>query len=343
VSHRVLRAITVLVLCAAMLAARPAVFADQLASRSLDMASSQPGAVTDYVLNFKIITPGQLGSVRAQFCSNDPLIDTACTAPAGFDVSSAVLSAQSGETGFSVDPATTANVLVLSRAPAAALAQASSYSLQGVANPSNTGSYYIRLQTYASAGAAGAATDYGGLAYSIASQISISTEVPPFLLFCTGIAIPASDCGGAAGDYINFGVPSASAPRTGQSQMIVATNAENGYVISLSGTTLTSGNNEIAAMLGAASQPGKAQFGLNLRANSQPAVGADPAGPGIGQPANTYNQPNLFSFIPNDVLASAPAASEPRKYTASYIINVPSGQPPGVYVATLTYIASGAF
>jgi hypothetical protein len=338
-----LRTLSVLLICALLLAALPSAYAAQLTSRSLDIASSQAGASTSYTLNFKIATPGLLGSIRAQFCSNDPLIDTACTAPAGFNLAGAALSAQSGETGFGIDPLTTANVLILSRTPSAALSQAASYTLQGVVNPSSVGSYYIRLQTYASADASGPATDYGGLAFSINSQVSISTEVPPFLLFCTAITIPATDCGSASGDYINFGEPSASAARSGQSQMVVATNAENGYVISLSGTTLTSGNNVIAAMLGDISRPGRAQFGLNLRANSQPAVGSDPAGPGIGQPTSTYNQPNFFSFISNDVLASAAAASEPRKYTVSYIINVPAGQPPGVYVATMTYIASGSF
>jgi hypothetical protein len=126
--------------------------------------------------------------------------------------------------------------------------------------------------------------------------------------------------------------------------MLLATNAANGYIIQVYGSTMTSGNNIINALASnAGSHPGSSQFGINLRANSVPPVGGDPTGPGIGQPAAGYNIPNSFRFVPDDIVASSVAPDDWRKYTASYLVNVPSDQPPGVYASTVTYVAAGSF
>ena len=110
------------------------------------------------------------------------------------------------------------------------------------------------------------------------------------------------------------------------------------------GTTLTSGNNIINANSTLApSKPGSQQFGINLRANSNPSVGADPIGPGLGQPIGSYNIPNYFLFNSQDVIAESSNPDNFRLYTVSYLVNVDSSQPPGIYVSTLTYVGSGTF
>lgn len=82
---------------------------------------------------------------------------------------------------------------------------------------------------------------------------------------------------------------------------------------------------------------------MNLRANLSPAIGQDPVGPGSGVPAANYNQPNKFSFNPNDLIASSPFAEDYRRYTVSYVADISGAQPSGIYVSTLTYVAVGNF
>jgi len=315
-----------------------------LPQRSIQIVNSAASAVTNYKISFNLATAGTLGSIKAEFCTNDPLVDDPCTVPAGLDLSGATVTAQTGETGFSIGSGTDANTLILSRTPAAANAQPVSYTLGNITNPSIFGSYYVRLQTFASSDASGTRTDHGGLAFAINDNVSITSKVPPYLLFCSGITITSFDCDSAAGSYINFGNFSAATTSTAQTQLLVATNAGNGYDISYQGTTLTSGNNIIPALTTAdVSRPGVSQFGINLAGNQDPAVGQEPAGPGSGGAINGYDQTNRYKFVPNDTLARSSSTSDYKKYTVSYIANVARDQAAGVYVSTLTYVAAANF
>jgi hypothetical protein len=247
-------------------------------------------------------------------------------------------------TGFAVDAAdTTANVLVLARVPGAAPAGNSTYTLSGATNPDAGGSYYVRLETFASSNASGPDVDYGGIAFSIGSAVNVSTYVPPYLLFCTGTTIQPYDCGTASGDYINFGELLPTATKTGQTQMLVATNAD-GYTIRVLGNTLTSGNNLIPPLTASdISRTGVSQFGLNLRANNTPAVGSDVQGPGTTTVAAGYNNPDFYRFVSGEIIASTAVSDDYRLYTASYIVNISKAQSSGVYVSTITYVSLANF
>ena len=109
------------------------------------------------------------------------------------------------------------------------------------------------------------------------------------------------------------------------------------------GTSMTSGSNVLPALAGAPSQEGDAQFGINLRANSDPIIGEDPTGPGSGGVTVGYNAPNLFRFQSGDAIATTSNPDDYRKYTVSYIVNVDENQPGGVYSTTLTYVALANF
>jgi hypothetical protein len=87
-----------------------------LQQRKLELTDPTPTATSDYAFSFTIATAGTLGSIRFQVCSNDPIVDEPCVAPLGFDASAATLSTQTGETGFVISPASTANNLILTRA-----------------------------------------------------------------------------------------------------------------------------------------------------------------------------------------------------------------------------------
>ncbi len=321
------------------------VYGAQLGSREMRLTNNEVSAVSDYLLSIVLTTPGTLGSITVQFCSNDPLQGTVCTAPNGFDDSAAVLSTQTGPGDFAINSSlTTANTLVLSRTAGAVGAIPLSFHFTGITNTSDAGPSYARVTTYASDDATGASSDYGGIAYSINNSLAISALVPPFLTFCTGITITGLNCANAAGDYLDLGELSSKQANKGTSQMLVATNAVDGYFVSVQGTTMTSGNNVIAALAANdVSRPGAAQFGMNLRANATPAVGNDPSGPGVAVPVATYNQPNSYRFVNGDTLVANSVPDDVRLYTASYIVNIAATQAAGVYVSTLTYICLASF
>lgn len=322
----------------------PAAYGAQLGVRTLQISSSIANATTTYKLGFDISTPGNLGSISVQFCSNSPIFPDPCTVPSGFSLTNASLTNQSGQVGFTKSPSSTGNTLRLSRPATPAVVGPVTYTLSNVQNPAAIGTYYVRIQTYASTDETGPASDYGAIAYAINYDLTISAEVPPYLIFCTALKIPSLDCNSATGDYINFGELSSVKPSFGTSQILSSTNAKAGYNVTLDGTTLTSGNNAITSLITPdVSRPGTAQFGLNLRANASPSGGDEPNGPGTGAPTPAYGVSNFYQFVPGDIVIAAPKPDEMRRYTASYVVNVPKSQAPGVYVSTVTYICLGNF
>lgn len=319
----------------------------EFASREVKISDNLVGDFAQYDLSFSGQTAGSIGSIRLQLCTNDPFPGTACTAPAGLDFTAATLATQTGMLGFSIDPSTTtANELVLTHSSTTpTIAGLVSYTLANVKNPSAGGTVYGRLETFASLDATGPSHDAAGLALSFTNNaLNINSVVPPYLLFCLGNTIQAFDCNTAQGNYIDFGELSPTHTATGQSQFIVATNADFGYTIRALGTTMTSGTNVIPALSSPdVSRVGTSQFGLNLRANSSPSAGSDVQGTGVGVVSPNYNTPNFFQFISGDVLVSATDPDYYRLFTVTYIANVSSTQAPGVYVSTLQYIALASF
>jgi hypothetical protein len=319
-------------------------FGAELGPRALQLNDNSTSASANYLLTFHTSSVGELGSIRLQFCSNDAVINDPCSSPIGFSDSNATLATQYGLSGFTISPLSTSNIILLTRTSAEATVTEAQYLITGITNPSVPGSYYLRIQTYATSDANGPDSDYGGDAFAIANNIQISAEVPPYLIFCTGVTITGESCENANGDYLDVGELSAAAASTASSQMLVATNANYGYSITMYGTTMDSGNNIIPALSNNdVSRPGVAQFGLNLRSNNTPSNGQDPFGPGVGEPTANYDQVNSYRFDNGDVIASSTKSDNLREYTASYVVNVPNTQAPGVYVTTLTYVALATF
>jgi hypothetical protein len=320
-------------------------FAQQIQIRSITISDNQAGHTgVRYNTRFFIPTAGTLGSIELQFCSNSPLEDDVCDAPAGFDASGATIAAQSGQSGFSVAGSSTPNDLILTRPPGGNGIGMVGYELQGVTNPDAGGPLFARLYTRANSTGTGAYTDFGGLALSILGLLSINLEVPPYLIFCIGENIAGTDCTTATEPFSDVGDLSSGVTRAAQHQFLVATNAQNGYSVWASGGTMSSGNNTISAM-GAPgpSIKGTSQFGMNLAANNNPTVGENPQGPGLGAVAANFNQPNRFYFNSGERIAGATTSDNYRKYTVSYVVNVPPDQPGGVYSTTLTYTGLANF
>lgn len=311
------------------------------------MSDSTAGATATHLIGFTInVANVPLGSIKIQYCSNNPLPDTSCDAPVGMDTSGVTLANQTGNTGFGVSSLTTSNTVILKRLPAIPFPYGvpNTYQLDNIVNPSSAGSYYIRLYIYQTTDASGPVTEEGGIAIAINNGLSVSAGVPPYLEFCTGLKIVNFDCSTATGYSIDFGDLSSNHVATGTSQFVVATNATSGYNVTVSGTTLTSGNNVISALASPSiSNINSNQFGINLKHNTVPNVGADPVGSGSGSISSGYDTTNRFMYRDGDLLVSTPTVSDSQNFTISYLTNINSGDPPGVYTTTLTLICLANF
>ncbi|HWT39780.1 MAG TPA: hypothetical protein VN081_00670 [Dongiaceae bacterium] len=333
------------ILLAAFVFVMPAAASTRLQDRSLLMQSNEPGVTTSYTVSYQYMTPLSVGSVDMLFCES-PIPYDPCIVPQGLDVSHASLSSQTGEIGFSILSQTT-NHIILSRTPAmVSTGTASSYKFDNIVNPTDqTQAFSIRLKTLGSTDGSGAQIDFGSVRGQVQSGIVLQTQVPPMLIFCAAREVDLGCLGTDDTYYTNMGQLSPTDTLVAQSQMAVGTNASGGFAITVNGTPLAAATTIIAgAATPADSQQGIDQFGINLVANNEPAIGKDPEGTWTNAaPTADYSQPNKYKYVSGDVVASSPNVSLMKKFTVSYIANASPALRAGVYTTTITYIASGRF
>jgi hypothetical protein len=318
---------------------------EELPSRSDELANATAGIETTHLISFQISdTAPDLGSILIEYCSESPLWGDPCTAPNGLDASAVTLANQIGNTNFTISGASTSSSIILTRPPAATLGGQNTYQLNNMVNPSADGTYYVRIAVYPTTDATGLPTQTGGIAIAINSSLTVNTIVPPYLNFCAGIVIVNYNCQTLTNYVIDMGNMSYVNPNVATSEFTAASNSGTGYIVSVTGTTLTSGNNTIPALTTPSSSvPGISSFGINLRANSDPNIGADPSGPGIVTIASNYDNPNKYLYVDGDTLVTTTTSSNYKLFTVSYVTNVSNKQLPGVYATTLTFICLANF
>ncbi len=353
------------------------VYGVQLDSRSLTLQSntagtiggSTPGGTVNHEFKFTIPTGGNVGSIKFEYCTTAADAPAqSCATPIGLTTTGAALGTSSGVTGWSsVVTPDTHTVYVTRSAANVTASTVATIQVRNITNPSATNAtFYARISTYVSTDTSGTAVDTGSVAASTATQILLSGIMPESLVFCAGKTITVNtgvpDCSVATLADVKFDrlfSPSDTAVAT--SQMAASTNAKYGYVITVTGPTLTSGSNTITAMTSAgASTHGTAQFGMNLKANTTatttPATGAEVSlasdGTNLrGRALAGYNTVDTFKFVPapatpDPVADSAQGGAGPTNgqvYTTTYIVNVPGNQLPGTYTSTITYICTPTF
>ncbi len=316
-----------------------------LSPRAVIISSAIPSTTTTHTIAFTVPSTDPVGSMSFEYCTNSPLAGTACTVPVGLDLLTASLGTQSGNTGFSIDGGnSSANRLVLTRPVAPMSAVASIYSLDNVVNPSTTNqTVFVRMATHVSTDGTGTSIDRGSAAFAIVPDFAVDAFVPPYLTFCAGASV-AINCSTVTGDRVDFGELEPDLTAITSTQFSGATNDTAGFVTYLNGTTMTSGSNVINALSSnQPSNPGTNQFGLNLRANTNPSAGVEPDGSGSSTATVNYNIPDSFRFVDGEALTSSAIPTDFRRFTATYIVNVINGQPAGVYSTTLTFTAIAAF
>lgn len=308
------------------------------------MNSSAPGATTFYTVGFRYMSPQPVGSVDMLFCI-DPIPYHPCVTPPGLDASNATLANQTGETGFSIQSKTT-NHIVLTRAPSMISTTGSTYTFENVQNPTDTSqSFSIRLRSHATTDTSGSQIDFGAVKGQVTDGIVIQTQVPPMLIFCVAGEVSENCVDTNDNYYTDMGDLRADATLTAQSQMAVGTNASGGFAITANGTPPSAGTNVIEGLAAPTqSVRGINQFGINLVANNEPAVGSDPEGTWANAvPMPEYSAANRYKYISGDVVAYSPNVSLMKKFTVSYVVNSSEDLRAGVYSTTITYIASGRF
>jgi hypothetical protein len=312
-----------------------------LAPRSIQVGSSGQGVTTSYTVNVTTATAASIGSIGFLFCTTPT---GACSLPASVTTTSASLLSQSGATGFSINNVTNGAPFITRSASLIGSGVALSFDLGGIVNPSTANlEYYVRVTTYTGIDGATGPVDTGDIAMSTAQPVLLTGVTPEILVFCVGTSI-AGNCGTISGSTIDFGDFSPVTTSFGTSVMQAQTNASSGYAITVTGTTLESGVNAISALgVQTASAIGTSQFGLNLRLNTTPGVGADPTGVGSGTYSGNFGSANQYRFNSGDVVASAGLPTDANTFTSSYIVNIGGSQAAGVYTATMTYICTASF
>ncbi len=325
----------------------PKVEAAQITARALALSSSA-GAATGVTYTFTFTVPSGtvLKSFQAQICTT---ASGSCTTPSGWTGASADLASQPTNYGDATgwtDASTSSALRMTKTGNSAAPTGSQTVAFSTVTNPTaNNSTFFARITTY-SDDAYTTPVDSGTVAASTAQQITVTASVDETLTFCTGTSITGTDCGTATGSSVSLGSLTATSTGSGTSVMAASTNALSGYAITANGTTLTSGGNTIDAITagsGATSSQGSEQFGINLKDNATPNVGAEPTDSVNLTLGTGYGTVDNYKFITGNTVASKSAASNATKFTVSYIANIGGATEAGTYTGTYTYICTATF
>jgi len=151
---------------------------------------------------------------------------------------------------------------------------------------------------------------------------------------------------------VNLGSLLESTTGSGTAIFYVRSYINGDYYLQSSGSTLTSGTDTITALTTpTASTAGTEQFGINMVANTTPAVGSNPvADPstffanGIAQTG--YDTADFFQFNDDDIIVRSGPSGQAwgrTNYTVSYIANVTSITEAGSYTMNHDIIVTATY
>lgn len=133
----------------------------------------------------------------------------------------------------------------------------------------------------------------------------------------------------------NLGVLSTT--ETASKTMVVRVRSymSDGYTLQINGQSPKYDGYTLKTMVTpGASMPGTEQFGINLAANTAPAVGDSPIQLpsdifSFGQALPDYAVPDLFKYIDGETVATSEVATGRTDYTVSMIVNISNATPAG--------------
>lgn len=246
----------------------------QVQSRFIELSDSSPNASSvTYNVSFKPTSTATVGGILVDFCADSPIINsTSCTFPTSFTLGTSV--SVTGPTGFSTSTgswvttnslqcgaaASNFQVLELTNATAqtpSGSSTAINFQINSVHNPSTTGTFYARIYTFdTAADTPNAATycptgttrgsgftgniDYGGVALSTVTQISITATVQETLTFCVSGGAITGTCGSLTAPTLTIGsgTPAvlSTAGQGADAFTQLTTNANGGVVVRMKAT-----------------------------------------------------------------------------------------------------------
>jgi hypothetical protein len=149
---------------------------------------------------------------------------------------------------------------------------------------------------------------------------------------------------------VSFGALSTSVAKTATSTFKVLNYTSSGYKVYTVGNTPTNGGHNLTGMSpAAASQVGVEQYGMNLKANTSPTTfGAEPvqvpsSSFSYGAASTGYATANNFRYVAGEEIANAPKTSGETDYTISYIVNIATTTPGGVYSGSQSLVVVGTY
>lgn len=150
---------------------------------------------------------------------------------------------------------------------------------------------------------------------------------------------------------VDLGVLNSSSPSAASVNFSVSSYLSGGYIVRVHGESPTNNSNGhfLDPMDGAGgSIPGVEQFGINLVANSNPGIGANPVQQpsgdfAYGTPTTAYNQEDVFKYEDGDTIAESGEETGQTDYTMSIIANVANSTPGGRYQTILVIQAIASF
>ena len=135
----------------------------------------------------------------------------------------------------------------------------------------------------------------------------------------------------------NLGVLSTEKTAHKTMNVSVRSYLSNGYTLQIIGKPPIYGTHQLAVPSSpTASSPGNEQFAINLAANTDPELGAEPeqypsSEFSYGVVEENYARPNLYMYSSGDVVARSYSESGQTRYTVSMIVNVSGSTPAGHY------------
>lgn len=204
------------------------------------------------------------------------------------------------------------------------------YSSASSTNPTTPGSYTISI--------AGGFGDVGDMTNVILSnnQVNIDAVVSQALTFTLSTTTISFGTLNSAAARFASSTAAGGAAEVEAHNIVVGTNALNGYTVTASGTTLTYGSSTINAIgsSNTVSAVGTEQFGL--RASATGGIGA------VSAPYAAAGFAFATSTFPN-ALATATGASANTTFSLRYLANISANTEAGVYTGAVQYLTTANF
>ena len=201
--------------------------------------------------------------------------------------------------------------------------------------------------TYCAKTAAGEQTVGNTTGTSFQAQAGFNTNRDPSLT----VVVNDAQCADFGSASKNLGILSTGSASFTSVNFSVKSYLAGGYTVVTSGQapTYSSGTSHtLATMSGGTSVPGTEQFGINLVANTTPAVGNNvqqlpDSTFGFGSVAAGYGTANHFKYNNGDQIASSTRSSGTTCYDISYLFNISNTTPAGVYTFNQSVVATSTF